>query len=94
MLQRHGAACDPSPEWVRGVVCSSANGRGGTRNFCVYGAITFVKVNRCIQIGCTETDTFVDEVRADILIFGEVGIGNTTTVTALIAVLCGVNNVG
>jgi NaMN:DMB phosphoribosyltransferase len=94
VLQRHGAACDPSSEWVGGVVCSSANGRGGTWNFCVYDAITFDEVNRCIQIGCTETDTFVDKVRANIVIFGEVGIGNTTTVTALIAVLYGVNNVG
>ena len=90
-----GLADHPPPEWVGGVVRSSAGGvRGGTRNFCVHDAMTSDEVGRCIQIGRAETGAFVDEAGADVVVFGEVGIGNTTTSSALIAALCGIEDVG
>jgi nicotinate-nucleotide--dimethylbenzimidazole phosphoribosyltransferase len=85
---------DPPPEWVGGVVRSSAGGvRGGTGNFCAGDAMTPDEVDRCVQIGRAETSAFVDEVGADIVVFGEVGIGNTTTSSALLAALCGAEDV-
>jgi len=56
--------------------------------------MTSDEVDRCMQIGRAETGAFVDEAGADVVVFGEVGIGNTTTSSALIAALCGIEDVG
>lgn len=46
----------------------------------------------CIDLGRDETNKMIDELEeADVIMFGEVGIGNTTTASALIAALTGVN---
>jgi hypothetical protein len=77
------------PEWGRGIVCSSASRvRGGTGNFCAGNALTPNNNDRCIQIRCMETGAFVDEVGADIMIFGKVWIGNITTSSAIYSALC------
>ncbi|KAL3809576.1 hypothetical protein ACHAXA_005792 [Cyclostephanos tholiformis] len=65
---------------------------GGTRNFCAADAMTNDDVDRCLSIGRTETSKFINDARADMVIFGEVGIGNTTTSGALIAALCGISD--
>ncbi|KAL3780001.1 LOW QUALITY PROTEIN: hypothetical protein ACHAW5_008322 [Stephanodiscus triporus] len=62
---------------------------GGTKNFCVDDAMTESEVERCVSIGKEETGKFIDEANADIVVFGEVGIGNTTSSSALIVALCG-----
>lgn len=65
--------------------------RGGTRNFCQGCAMTPEEVERCVQSGRDETAKFVEETGGDIVLFGEVGIGNTTTSSALIAALTDVD---
>jgi nicotinate-nucleotide--dimethylbenzimidazole phosphoribosyltransferase len=65
---------------------------GGTSNFCVRDAMTELDVENCMRIGRDETSNFVREIDADVVVFGEVGIGNTTTCSALISALCGVSD--
>ena len=62
---------------------------GGTKNFCIGNAMTSEEVDRCIAIGKTETKKAIDELDSSVVVFGEVGIGNTTTSAALIAALTG-----
>ena len=77
-------------EWSGLVVRSSEKRvRGGTKNFCVCDAMTEVECERCISTGREETAKFIDEIKADVVIFGEVGIGNTTSASALLAALTG-----
>lgn len=65
--------------------------RGGSKNFCVSNAMTLSEVEQCISAGRDETAKFIDEVKADIVLFGEVGIGNTTSASALLAALTGMD---
>lgn len=88
---------DASSTWSRdSVVRRPANGAfgvyGGTKNFCVRDAMTGIDVENCMRIGRDETSNFVREIDADLVIFGEVGIGNTTTCSALISALCGISD--
>lgn len=81
-------------DWSQTIVRSSENTRilrGGTKNFCIGCAMSDVEVEQCILVGRRETSKFIDEMESDIVIFGEVGIGNTTTSSALIVALCGID---
>ena len=84
---------DGPVKWPGNIV-RSANRRikGGTKNFCKGNAISEKEVKMCIDLGRDETNKMIDELEeADVIMFGEVGIGNTTTASALIAALTGVN---
>ena len=85
-------ACE-NYEWSQTIVQSSEESRivrgGGTKNFCIDCAMTVAEVEQCILTGRRETSKFIDEMKSDIVLFGEVGIGNTTASSALIAALCG-----
>ncbi|KAL9185087.1 hypothetical protein ACHAXT_002864 [Thalassiosira profunda] len=75
-------------EWKSDVVRSSEKSvKGGTKNFCKGFAMTEAEVSRCLVVGLEETHAFIMETKADVIVFGEVGIGNTTTSSALIAAL-------
>jgi len=67
--------------------------QGGTKNFCTGNALTEEQVKMCINVGREETTKMMDEMGggANVIMFGEVGIGNTTTAAALIAALTGVD---
>jgi len=77
--------------------------KGGTKNFCTGNALTAEQVDMCIQLGRDETITLMNEMKNEmknematststhVIMFGEVGIGNTTTASALIAALTGVD---
>jgi nicotinate-nucleotide--dimethylbenzimidazole phosphoribosyltransferase len=88
-----GLADDPSCanlEWSGyNVRTSKYRIKGGTKNFCTGNAMTEREVEQCISVGRDETAKFIDEVKADIVLFGEVGIGNTTSASALLAALTG-----
>ena len=76
--------------WSGDVVKSSPHKIiGGTKNFCTSLAMTDEEVDKCIQVGRKEVQKCVEDMKVDTLIFGEVGIGNTTTSSALIAALTG-----
>eukprot|EP00986_Skeletonema_menzelii_P010186 scaffold4868_cov83-Skeletonema_menzelii.AAC.5 len=66
--------------------------RGGTKNFCTSNALTTDEVQICIEVGRDETNKLMKEMGGtNVIMFGEVGIGNTTTASALIAALTHVN---
>ena len=72
------------------VVRSSENKMmGGTKNFCNGNAMTGDQVEKCMLDGRRETSRAIDDLGATIIVFGEVGIGNTTTSAALLACLTG-----
>ena len=80
---------------VVGGVCESTSGavvtsykklQGGTHNFCLGPAMTLAEAERCMQIGRDELNSMVfSESGAKAVVLGEVGIGNTTSSSALIA---------
>ncbi|KAL7459469.1 hypothetical protein ACHAWC_011158 [Mediolabrus comicus] len=75
-------------EWSGNVVRSAVSKiKGGTANFCKGNALTEEEVNMCIDLGREEAKKMIREIGADVILFGEVGIGNTTTASALIASL-------
>ncbi|KAL7483765.1 hypothetical protein ACHAW6_009409 [Cyclotella cf. meneghiniana] len=53
--------------------------------------MTSKEVDKCIHTGKMETAKAIDELSCKVAIFGEIGIGNTTTSSALIAILRGKN---
>jgi cobalamin synthase len=59
---------------------------GGTRNFCQQSALTMAETERCIQMGRNQVEHLVQNTGCKVLVLGEVGIGNTTTASALVAV--------
>lgn len=61
----------------------------GTRNFCKEPAMTAEECARCIKIGRSSLIELVKEASANVVVLGEVGIGNTTSSSALIAALTG-----
>ena len=69
------------------VVSCEAKLQGGTMNFCKGPAMTHAEVERCIRIGRDELTQYVLDTDARVIILGEVGIGNTTASSALIAYL-------
>lgn len=73
------------------VVSSSVNKLvGGTRNFCKGAAMSSEELERCIRIGRETAAHTIVKSQAKVVILGEVGIGNTTAASAIIAQLCGV----
>ena len=60
----------------------------GTRNFCKDLAMTAEEVETCLEEGRKCVSKLIGTVHA--LVIGEVGIGNTTTASALLAALTGV----
>ena len=61
----------------------------GTRNFCKEAAMTAEECARCIKIGRSSLAEAVEKHSANVVTLGEVGIGNTTSSSALIAALTG-----
>ena len=75
-------------EWPNKIVHSSESRvKGGTDNFCTGHAMSEEEVEQCLMTGRKETSKFIND--GNVVIFGEVGIGNTTTSSALIAALTG-----
>lgn len=62
---------------------------GGTRNFCAGDAMTEEEASRLILSGREEVRACIEQDCPDVLVVGEVGIGNTTASSALIAALTG-----
>ena len=71
------------------VLVSEHKVKGGTKNFCVGPAMSDLELHECIVAGRKEAKKCIEEMQVNALIFGEVGIGNTTTSSALIAGLTG-----
>lgn len=90
-----GLADDPSgenAEWSGSYVRASKHRiKGGSKNFCIGNAMTESEVEQCILAGRDETAKFINETKANIVLFGEVGIGNTTSASALLAALTGMD---
>lgn len=57
----------------------------GTRNFCVEPAVTTEECKRSIGIGRRYLVHYIQETGSTIVVLGEIGIGNTTSSSALIA---------
>ena len=73
----------------RGKVVNSAKHKlaKGTRNFCIEPAMTMEEVNRCIKFGKEAIVEAAEKGNCQVVALGEVGIGNTTTASTLIAAL-------
>lgn len=86
-----GVIGDPFDSGSNGVVVSSARKiQGGSRNFCTGSAMTDEETNRCVQVGREEVAQCLCDTGAKVLVFGEVGIGNTTSSSALTSCLANV----
>jgi nicotinate-nucleotide--dimethylbenzimidazole phosphoribosyltransferase len=62
---------------------------GGTKNFCVDSAMSVEESHRCIQIGRESIIDMIHQKSSNIVALGEVGIGNTTTASAVVAAMTG-----
>ena len=71
------------------VIESEHKVHGGTRNFCNCSAMSEEEMDKCMLAGKQEVRRCIEEMATNVLIFGEVGIGNTTTSSALVAALTG-----
>jgi nicotinate-nucleotide--dimethylbenzimidazole phosphoribosyltransferase len=71
------------------VVTSPHKVVGGTKNFCNGDALTVEETDRCILAGRKSLIEMVDKMGCKVLALGEVGIGNTTAASAVIAALTG-----
>ena len=60
----------------------------GTRDFATDPAMTADEVQAAIDVGCQAIDELVD-AGADLVALGEMGIGNTTSASAIVAALSG-----
>ncbi|EKN64296.1 nicotinate-nucleotide--dimethylbenzimidazole phosphoribosyltransferase [Schinkia azotoformans] len=67
--------------------------RYGTGNFLVEEAMTRNEVEQALEIGFSQCEEVIQE-GAKCIILGELGIGNTTTSSAMLAALNGVDSVG
>jgi nicotinate-nucleotide--dimethylbenzimidazole phosphoribosyltransferase len=72
-----------------GTVVNSAKNKlkKGTRNFCVEPAMTMEEVDRCLAMGKEAIMEAAERTHCQVVALGEVGIGNTTTASTLIAAL-------
>ena len=61
----------------------------GTRNFCLEPALSAEECERCMTMGRNSLVEFLEETCSTVVIIGEVGIGNTTSASALLAALTG-----
>ncbi|CAJ1957496.1 unnamed protein product [Cylindrotheca closterium] len=59
----------------------------GTQNFCVEPAMSEAECERCMIVGRKSLNEFVEETSAKAVVLGEIGIGNTTSSSALIAIM-------
>lgn len=64
--------------------------RAGTRNFCQKDAMTEDEAAQALHVGKEEAAKIIEK-GAKCLIVGEMGIGNTTSASALLAVMTGKN---
>jgi nicotinate-nucleotide--dimethylbenzimidazole phosphoribosyltransferase len=71
------------------VVQSSFRLTDGTRNCCKSDAMTAEEVELLLAAGRMAMKEYVKETNADVLCLGEVGIGNTTTSSILLAAITG-----
>ena len=71
----------------KNVTSSSLKLPKGTRNFCVEPAMSAEECQRCMKIGQECLVQYIGETSAKVVVLGEVGIGNTTSSSALIAAL-------
>ena len=71
------------------VISSSQKLIKGTRNFCMEPAMSAEECERCIAIGRNSLIEFVEQTGCRVVVLGEVGIGNTTSASALVAALTG-----
>jgi len=69
------------------VISSPSKLVDGTRNFCKESAMSSEQCKQCIQIGKNYLKEVVAETKSKVVVLGEVGIGNTTSSSALIAAL-------
>jgi nicotinate-nucleotide--dimethylbenzimidazole phosphoribosyltransferase len=77
----------PIPPSIRQATRSPAP-HGGTRNFCEEPAMTEVEMNAALDTGIELARDAAAE-GCDLLGFGEMGIGNTTSASAITAILTG-----
>jgi nicotinate-nucleotide--dimethylbenzimidazole phosphoribosyltransferase len=63
--------------------------RHGTRNFLIEPALTFEELDKAIELGFEVGRSFIRENDLDLLVVGEMGIGNTTSASVLTAWLLG-----
>jgi nicotinate-nucleotide--dimethylbenzimidazole phosphoribosyltransferase len=87
-----GLAIDSGSTFGAGnvVVVSEHKVKGGTENFCDGPAMSNIELDGCILAGREETKRCIRKMQeVQLLVFGEVGIGNTTSSSALIAALTG-----
>ena len=61
----------------------------GTRNFCMEPALSAEECERCMTMGRNSLVEFVEATSSTVVVIGEVGIGNTTSASALLAALSG-----
>ena len=71
------------------VVVPDAKLLHGTRNFCLQPAMTAKESEACIRAGRTALIQHASEIDAQAVVLGVVGIGNTTSSSALTAALTG-----
>ncbi|MGP7817181.1 nicotinate-nucleotide--dimethylbenzimidazole phosphoribosyltransferase [Niallia sp. 01092] len=64
--------------------------RYGTENFCEQDAMTREEAEKAIAVGCERAEAMIKQ-GVKCLILGEMGIGNTTASSAILAVLSGKN---
>ncbi len=63
--------------------------KGGTKNFCQETAMTAEELEKVILSGRSALRQIVTDHKPDAVILGEIGIGNTTCASALLAALTG-----
>lgn len=63
--------------------------RKGTSNFAVEPAMTEVEAQNAIDAGMSAMQEIYDKENPDIVAIGEMGIGNTSSATAITATICG-----
>lgn len=63
---------------------------GGTKSFSVEHAMSTEQVEQCLLAGKTAVRDSLEKTSANVFVFGEVGIGNTTTSSAILAALTGI----
>jgi nicotinate-nucleotide--dimethylbenzimidazole phosphoribosyltransferase len=63
--------------------------QGGTRNSCKEAAMTAEEMERLLCAGKHAAQEYIEETQAQVLCLGEVGIGNTTTSSILLAAATG-----
>lgn len=74
---------------VAGVVADKI--RFGTRDFSVQAAMDEAALEHALAAGARALDAVAGDESADVLILGEMGIGNTTSASALACVLTGLS---